>query len=32
MRLQVGPEMLGDPADFAIEVGVEPYLIAPSSV
>lgn len=32
MRFQSGPEMFGDPADFAIEAGVEPHLVAPSAV
>jgi hypothetical protein len=32
MRFQGYPEMFGDPADFAIEAGVEPHLVAPSSV
>jgi hypothetical protein len=32
MRFQGGPEMFGDPADFAIEAGVEPHLVSPSTV
>jgi len=32
MRFPGGPEMFGDPADFAIEAGVEPQLVAPSPV
>jgi hypothetical protein len=32
MQFHGDPEMFGDPADFAIEAGVETHLVAPSSV
>ncbi len=32
MLLEEGREMFGDPADFAIEAGVEPHLVRPSAV
>ena len=32
MRSSSGDEMFGDPADFAIEAGVEPDLVVPSAV